>query len=292
MPERRNVPRWNVARLPSSRSVATVGMAAVRFTPQSGRLAEWQYEKILEIGHPTLAERAREVEVEAIATPEVQGWVDDMIDTMRARQRRRDRRKPDRHLVPSVHGGSRRQQPALSVQATHSPDDPDQPRGRISLRPDVRELRGLPVRSESARGGHAPPGGFRLGATTAMASTDRSMSADTRPARSSTRSTTSTGFCFPIASPIPGRSAAGPHSPPFARGHSRTGSASSWSSGGHDAWRERTPRSSKGARPAKSPSLAEAPGGCAGRRWRVGRMRACITTAIRCACRSQGLEYA
>ena len=40
--------------------------------------------EILEIGHPTLAERAREVEVEAIATPEVQGWVDDMIDTMRA----------------------------------------------------------------------------------------------------------------------------------------------------------------------------------------------------------------
>ncbi len=39
---------------------------------------------ILEIGHPTLAARAREVDVDAIATPEVQGWVDDLIDTMRA----------------------------------------------------------------------------------------------------------------------------------------------------------------------------------------------------------------
>ena len=40
--------------------------------------------EILEIGHPTLAARAREVEVDAIGTPEVQGWVDDLIDTMRA----------------------------------------------------------------------------------------------------------------------------------------------------------------------------------------------------------------
>ena len=40
--------------------------------------------EILEIGHPTLAARADEVEVDAIGTPEVQGWVDDLIDTMRA----------------------------------------------------------------------------------------------------------------------------------------------------------------------------------------------------------------
>ena len=40
--------------------------------------------EILEIGHPTLAARAREVEVDAIGTPEVQGWIDDLIDTMRA----------------------------------------------------------------------------------------------------------------------------------------------------------------------------------------------------------------
>ena len=39
---------------------------------------------ILEIGHPTLAARASEVEVDAIGTPQVQGWVDDLIDTMRA----------------------------------------------------------------------------------------------------------------------------------------------------------------------------------------------------------------
>ena len=40
--------------------------------------------EILEIGHPTLAAPAREVEVAAIGTPKVQGWVDDLIDTMRA----------------------------------------------------------------------------------------------------------------------------------------------------------------------------------------------------------------
>lgn len=40
--------------------------------------------EILEIGHPTLAARAGKVELDAIGTPEVQGWVDDLIDTMRA----------------------------------------------------------------------------------------------------------------------------------------------------------------------------------------------------------------
>ncbi len=39
--------------------------------------------KILEIGHPVLAARASEVDPDSIATPEVQGWIDDMIDTMR-----------------------------------------------------------------------------------------------------------------------------------------------------------------------------------------------------------------
>lgn len=40
--------------------------------------------EILEIGHPVLAARASEVEVDSIASPQVQGWVDDLIDTMRA----------------------------------------------------------------------------------------------------------------------------------------------------------------------------------------------------------------
>jgi peptide deformylase len=40
--------------------------------------------EILEIGHPTLAARAREVDLDAIGTAEVQGWIDDLIDTMRA----------------------------------------------------------------------------------------------------------------------------------------------------------------------------------------------------------------
>ncbi|MFK8030876.1 MAG: peptide deformylase [Gammaproteobacteria bacterium] len=39
---------------------------------------------VLEIGHPVLAARANEVQPELIRTPEVQGWIDDMIDTMRA----------------------------------------------------------------------------------------------------------------------------------------------------------------------------------------------------------------
>lgn len=39
--------------------------------------------KVLEIGHPMLKERAREIEPAEIGTPKVQGWIDDLIDTMR-----------------------------------------------------------------------------------------------------------------------------------------------------------------------------------------------------------------
>lgn len=38
---------------------------------------------ILQIGHPILAARAEEVAPETIQSAEVQGWIDDMIDTMR-----------------------------------------------------------------------------------------------------------------------------------------------------------------------------------------------------------------
>lgn len=37
----------------------------------------------MQIGHPILAARAAQVNVADIQTPEVQGWIDDMIDTMR-----------------------------------------------------------------------------------------------------------------------------------------------------------------------------------------------------------------
>lgn len=39
--------------------------------------------EILQIGHPILANRAWEVDVGAIESAEVQGWIEDMIDTMR-----------------------------------------------------------------------------------------------------------------------------------------------------------------------------------------------------------------
>lgn len=39
--------------------------------------------EILQIGHPILAARAQEVAPETIETDEVQGWIDDLIDTMR-----------------------------------------------------------------------------------------------------------------------------------------------------------------------------------------------------------------
>ncbi|MFT5114061.1 MAG: peptide deformylase [Parasphingorhabdus sp.] len=39
--------------------------------------------EILQIGHPVLAARANEVEVQNITSPEVQGWIDDLVDTMR-----------------------------------------------------------------------------------------------------------------------------------------------------------------------------------------------------------------
>ena len=39
--------------------------------------------EILQIGHPVLAARAAEVDVSKIKSAEVQGWIDDMVDTMR-----------------------------------------------------------------------------------------------------------------------------------------------------------------------------------------------------------------
>jgi peptide deformylase len=40
--------------------------------------------EIVEIGHPVLRERAREVTAEELGSPEIQGLIDDMIETMRA----------------------------------------------------------------------------------------------------------------------------------------------------------------------------------------------------------------
>jgi peptide deformylase len=40
--------------------------------------------EIVEVGHPVLRERAREVSAEELGSPEVQGLIDDMIETMRA----------------------------------------------------------------------------------------------------------------------------------------------------------------------------------------------------------------
>ncbi|MEH6457770.1 MAG: peptide deformylase [Cocleimonas sp.] len=39
--------------------------------------------EILQIGHPVLASRAAEVDVNAITNSKVQGWITDMVDTMR-----------------------------------------------------------------------------------------------------------------------------------------------------------------------------------------------------------------
>ena len=44
--------------------------------------------KVLEIGHPVLAARADEVDSTAIGSREVQGWVDDLIDTIAAGRHR------------------------------------------------------------------------------------------------------------------------------------------------------------------------------------------------------------
>jgi len=40
--------------------------------------------EIVEAGHPVLRERAREVSAEELSSPEIQGLIDDMIETMRA----------------------------------------------------------------------------------------------------------------------------------------------------------------------------------------------------------------
>ena len=39
--------------------------------------------EILQIGHPLLASRATEVDLESITTTKVRGWIKDMVDTMR-----------------------------------------------------------------------------------------------------------------------------------------------------------------------------------------------------------------
>jgi len=39
--------------------------------------------EILQIGHPLLAARAQEVDIKSITMPEVQGWITNMVDTMR-----------------------------------------------------------------------------------------------------------------------------------------------------------------------------------------------------------------
>ena len=40
--------------------------------------------EIAQLGHPVLRERAREVTAEELGTPEIQGLIDDMVETMRA----------------------------------------------------------------------------------------------------------------------------------------------------------------------------------------------------------------
>ena len=38
---------------------------------------------VLQFGHPVLGARADELDLATLETAEVQGWIDDMIDTMR-----------------------------------------------------------------------------------------------------------------------------------------------------------------------------------------------------------------
>lgn len=40
-------------------------------------------QKVLQIGHPMLKQRASEVDVAEIGSTQVQGWIDDLLDTMR-----------------------------------------------------------------------------------------------------------------------------------------------------------------------------------------------------------------
>ncbi|MGC1443596.1 MAG: peptide deformylase, partial [Burkholderiaceae bacterium] len=40
---------------------------------------------VIEIGHPTLMARAQEVDPSSIGSEQVQGWITDLIDTMRDR---------------------------------------------------------------------------------------------------------------------------------------------------------------------------------------------------------------
>ena len=59
--------------------------------------------EVLQIGHPVLSACAEEIDPSAINTPEVQGWVDDLIDTMAACKRRRHCGQPGRYSLSVVY---------------------------------------------------------------------------------------------------------------------------------------------------------------------------------------------
>ena len=71
------------------RAIEVADERGVRDPDARGRTGGEPCREIVTVGHPVLRERAREVTARRAAPPEMQQLIDDLIDTMRARQRRR-----------------------------------------------------------------------------------------------------------------------------------------------------------------------------------------------------------
>ena len=131
--------------------------------------------EIVTIGDPVLRERAREVTPEELRSPEVQGLIDDLIETKRAANgaglAANQVGETLRVAVAEVDG----HQSAIPVQAADPADGHGQSGDRAGGRRDVRGQRGLPVGPRSARLPGAPGDGFESATSTATAtSTTRS----------------------------------------------------------------------------------------------------------------------
>ena len=163
---------------------------------------------IIEIGHPTLRSRAREVRDDELGTPELHRICDDLVETMHAAN-------GAGLAAPQVDVPLR----IFAVEVGDNPRYPYKPRlaRRVLVNPVVRpahrrdlpELRGLPQHPEPARPPPPPHRGRGHLPRPATAASTSSASAASAPARCSTSSTTSTASSSPTGSRTRRRSAPG-----------------------------------------------------------------------------------
>jgi peptide deformylase len=98
--------------------------------------------EIVEAGHPVLRERAREVSAEELSSPEIQGLIDDMIETMRAAN---GAGLAANQVAETVRVA------VVEVQAAGAAHRDREPGDRAGGRRRRTDQRGLPVGAEPAR---------------------------------------------------------------------------------------------------------------------------------------------